>query len=112
LNLKLDKFSFFRSVAAAEVNGLQQVHAKVLQPVHSFKPQFQLYHTWDEQNIHSERSNPTGDNGPDTKILGGMVSRTPTSGLSYKNSSPTSTSLASWAIHEKENLQTLQVKPL
>jgi hypothetical protein len=108
LNLKLDKFSFFRSVAAAEVNGLQQVHAKVLQPVHSFKPQFQLYHTWDEQNIHSERSNPTGDNGPDTKILGGMVSRTSTSGLSYKNSSPTSTSLASWAIHEKENLQTLQ----
>ncbi len=112
MNLKLDKFSFFRSVAAAEVNGLQQVHAKVLQPVHSFKPQFQLYHTWDEQNIHSERSNPTGDNGPDTKILGGMVSRTSTSGLSYKNSSPTSTSLDSWAIHEKENLQTLQVKPL
>ncbi|CAK9876686.1 unnamed protein product [Sphagnum jensenii] len=94
-----------------KANDMQQAHEKVsiLQPVHSFKQQFNLHGIQDDQNIPPERShNPTGEDGAAAaQTLGSrMVLRTHASSLSHRNSRPPS---STWATHDKENSQALQV---
>jgi hypothetical protein len=100
-----------RSVAAPEANDMQQAHEKVsiLRPVHSFKQQFNLHGIQYDQNIPPERShNPTREDGAAAaQTLGSrMVLRTHASSLSHRNSRPPS---STWATHDKENSQALQV---
>ncbi|CAM6026661.1 unnamed protein product [Sphagnum balticum] len=94
-----------------KANDMQRAQEKVsiLRPVHSFKQQFNLHGIQDDQNIPPERShNPTGEDGAAAaQTLGSrMALRTHASSLSHRNSRPPS---STWATHDKENSQALQV---